>query len=407
MGFTIRMRTIFIALLFVQAGIVAAQPQDGLVAYYSFDACDATENTGSGADGIIMGNTVCGCGVQGDGFRFDGLTTIQILGNLDILFTADFTISFFMLPEPGGNAIMDIMSKSETCGGDSTLELRYNPVTREVGLTLSQQSNLTVRSTHTVPTDRCYHHIAFVRRQRELVVYYDGVPMQVSPSASVVRIQNDGILTLGGGPCLANGEVRFRGVMDELRLYNRALTTAEVQELYLPVDRITSPDTVLFTGTSMQSRLPITCAPNVQWNPTTGVTPANVAQPMIAPTVSTTYEVALDYGFCIALDQINITVADSAELECDKVFFPNAFTPNNDGINDVWGMSNVVFLGDFESLHVYDRWGGETFATTDPSARWDGTQNGKDIDPGIFTYVFVFRCDESVKKKVGSVVLMR
>ncbi len=52
----------------------------------------------------------------------------------------------------------------------------------------------------------------------------------------------------------------FRGVLDELRFYNRALTSFEVQDLYIPVDKITSPDTVLFTGTSMQVRLPVTCA---------------------------------------------------------------------------------------------------------------------------------------------------
>ena len=92
---------------------VFSQPTDGLIAYYSFDACDATENTGSGADGIIMGNTICGCGVKGNGLEFDGSTTVQILGNLDILFTSDFTISFFILPNPQSNSVMSILSKSE------------------------------------------------------------------------------------------------------------------------------------------------------------------------------------------------------------------------------------------------------------------------------------------------------
>ena len=77
-----------------------AQPTDGLIAYYSFDACDANEDTGSGADGIIMGNAICGCGVKGNGLEFDGSTTVQILGNLDILFTSDFTISFFHSAKP-------------------------------------------------------------------------------------------------------------------------------------------------------------------------------------------------------------------------------------------------------------------------------------------------------------------
>ncbi len=386
---------------------VFAQPTDGLIAYYSFDACDATEDTGLGGNGIIIGNAACGCGVSGNGLEFDGTTSVQILSNLDILFGNDFTISFFVLPDPQGTQVMDIMSKSEVCGIDSTLELKYNPNTRAMTFTLSQQSNLSVRSAYNLPADRCYHHIAYVRRDRELLMYYDGIQQTLDPSSTIVRIINNGILTLGAGPCLANGEVQFRGTLDELRFYNRALTSFEVQDLYIPVDKITSPDTVLFTGTSMQVRLPVTCAPSVQWTPSTGVSNAAIAQPTITPPATSTYDVHLDYGFCQAFDSINITVADSSDLSCDKIFFPSGFTPNADNINDVWGISNVVFLGDFISLEVFDRWGGTVFTTTDMSNDWDGTKNGEEMMPGMYAYLFSYRCNGEEKQKAGSVVIIR
>lgn len=394
---------------FILAGFLSvhAQPVDGLIAYYSFDACDATEDTGLGGNGIIVGNATCGCGASLNGLKFDGNTSVQILSNLDQLFTSDFTLSFFFIPDPSSNAIMDILSKSEICGIDSTLELKYNPVTRDISFSLSQQTNLFVRSTFRLPVDRCYHHITYVRRDRELLMYYDGVFQNLNPSQALVRIINNGILTIGAGPCLANGEVQFRGTMDELRFYNRALTSSEVEELYIPVDKITSPDTVIFTGTSMQVRLPVTCAPAVQWNPTTGVSSANVPEPMLSPLISTTYDVSLNYGFCQAFDSIHVTVADSADLDCNKVFFPSGFTPNGDRLNDTWGMSNVVFLGDFIALEVYDRWGGSIFKTTDPSLEWDGTKNGEEIMPGQYVYTFTFRCDEVDRKVSGSVVLIR
>ena len=394
---------------FILAGFlsVQAQPVDGLIAYYSFDACDATEDTGLGGNGIIVGNATCGCGASLNGLKFDGNTSVQILSNLDQLFTSDFTLSFFFMPDPNSNAIMDILSKSEICGIDSTLELKYNPVTRDISFSLSQQTNLFVRSTFRLPVDRCYHHITYVRRDRELLMYYDGVFQNLNPSQALVRIINNGILTIGAGPCLANGEVQFRGTMDELRFYNRALTSSEVEELYIPVDKITSPDTVIFTGTSMQVRLPVTCAPAVQWNPTTGVSSANVPEPMLSPLVTTTYDVSLNYGFCQAFDSIHVTVADSADLDCNKVFFPSGFTPNGDRLNDTWGMSNVVFLGDFIALEVYDRWGGSIFKTTDPSLEWDGTKNGEEVMPGQYVYTFTFRCDGVDRKVSGSVVLIR
>src|SRR5690606_18119132 len=84
-----RIRTCAALLPLWLAATLQAQPLDGLVAYYSFDACDAREDTGSGADGIIMGNAACGCGVQSNGLRLDGNTSVQILADFDVLFTAD------------------------------------------------------------------------------------------------------------------------------------------------------------------------------------------------------------------------------------------------------------------------------------------------------------------------------
>jgi gliding motility-associated-like protein len=258
-----------------------------------------------------------------------------------------------------------------------------------------------------VPEDRCYHHIAFVRQDRELRLYYDGIEQDLAPSSTIVRIINNGILTLGSGPCLANGEVQFRGVLDELRFYNRALTTFEVQELYIPVDKITSPDTVLFTGTNMQVRLPVTCAPSVQWTPSTGVSNISIAEPVLSPLTSTVYKVSLNYGFCQAADSINVTVADSTDLSCNNIFFPTGFTPNGDNINDVWGLSNVVFLGEFISLEIFDRWGGAVFKTIDPGTEWDGTKDGEEIKAGQYVYLFTYTCDGQERKKSGSVVLIR
>src|SRR5688572_2565161 len=389
-GGSFRVMKVFILAFLFSASFFSlfGQPTDGLIAYYSFDACDATEDLGSGADGIIAGNAMCGCGVLGNGLEFDGSTMVQILGNLDILFTSDFTISFFILPKPQSNSTMSILSKSETCGIDSTIELRYNPVSRDLNLTLSEHAALSMRTGYHLPDDHCYHHIVFVRDNRTLYLYYDGVRVAESPSSAFIKIENNGVLTLGGGPCLANGEVPFRGVLDELRFYNRALTSFEVQELNSPIDEITSPDTVLFTGTSMQVRLPVTCATNIQWSPATGVSNTSIAQPILSPLVTTTYQVELDYGFCTATDLINITVADSSDLDCNKVFFPTGFTPNGDNLNEDWGMSNIVFLGEFVSLQVFDRWGGEVFKSENALDRWDGTFKGEELMPGQYVYQF-------------------
>ena len=70
-------------------------------------------------------------------------------------------------------------------------------------------------------------------------------------------------------------------------------------------------------------------------------------------------------------------------------------------------MSNVVFLGEFLSLQVFDRWGGEVFKTLSKDEKWDGTLNGEEIMPGQYTWYFSYTCGGEERKKAGSVVMIR
>jgi gliding motility-associated-like protein len=65
---------------------------------------------------------------------------------------------------------------------------------------------------------------------------------------------------------------------------------------------------------------------------------------------------------------------------------PTAFTPNNDGLNDVFRIPpNVLLsLGDFS---IYDRWGNRIFSTNDAAKGWDGKVGGILSNPGVFVYV--------------------
>lgn len=68
------------------------------------------------------------------------------------------------------------------------------------------------------------------------------------------------------------------------------------------------------------------------------------------------------------------------------IHFPNAFSPNGDGRNDV-----VTLLGDIVNvrnyeLHIFNRWGEEVFTNTDAYAGWDGTHKGKPVEQGVYYY---------------------
>jgi gliding motility-associated-like protein len=73
----------------------------------------------------------------------------------------------------------------------------------------------------------------------------------------------------------------------------------------------------------------------------------------------------------------------------DDIYFPNAFSPNGDGINDEFCtyMGPEVELNNFE-LKIFDRWGEEVFSTTDPAGCWDGNFRGKPMPQGSYAYFF-------------------
>lgn len=66
------------------------------------------------------------------------------------------------------------------------------------------------------------------------------------------------------------------------------------------------------------------------------------------------------------------------------LYLPNAFTPNGDGVNDVFEFiqGGVVEM----ELRIYDRWGNEVFATSDPAFQWDGTKNGVNAPEGVYVF---------------------
>jgi gliding motility-associated-like protein len=87
-------------------------------------------------------------------------------------------------------------------------------------------------------------------------------------------------------------------------------------------------------------------------------------------------------------------------------FIPNAFTPNNDGKNDVWKVYGSS-IRDLE-MKVFSQWGQLVFSSKDPLGSWDGYVGGKPAPVGPYIYVVkvVFTDGHSITKK-GTVSLIR
>lgn len=72
------------------------------------------------------------------------------------------------------------------------------------------------------------------------------------------------------------------------------------------------------------------------------------------------------------------------------IYYPKSFSPNGDGLNDVFEIKGEAVSMEGYSLEIFDRWGHVLFKSTDPTLGWNGKQSGGELVP-VGTYPFVMR----------------
>ncbi len=114
------------------------------------------------------------------------------------------------------------------------------------------------------------------------------------------------------------------------------------------------------------------------WSPDSTLSCADCPEPFASPLSTTIYTVEItDGNGCKATDQVTVYFRGS-------IFLPNTFTPNGDGVNDrFFALAHEVTE---YRLLVFNRWGGQVFATDRLEGAWDGTFHG--MDSPIDTYVW-------------------
>lgn len=93
------------------------------------------------------------------------------------------------------------------------------------------------------------------------------------------------------------------------------------------------------------------------------------------------------------------------ETEYEGIFLPNAFSPNNDGINDVFSVVCHDCTA-FVSLTIVNRWGETIFISNNALNGWDGTLNGKPQPMGVYSYFVYYETVEGVNFKTGNVTVV-
>ncbi len=209
--------------------------EEDLVAYYSFNDCDVRDDSGGGSDGTMFGDPACWCGVEDDGLLLDGVNDyFELHGPVNKFFTtSDFTISFYFKASGMQPLRQSLLSKSEACEPFHMLDFLLIPGKNEVDIQLHETDIKFYPGLSTKLDSSRWNQIAIVREGTRAFTYVNGHLRSKGFRCSGVDLTNGAVLSFSNSPCVAEGKARrFRGIIDELRVYKRALSEDEVLQLY-------------------------------------------------------------------------------------------------------------------------------------------------------------------------------
>ena len=212
-------------------------PTDGLVGWWPFNG-NANDESGNGNDGVVNGATLTEdrFGNTAKAYDFEGITNSQINVNSDNQIASD-TRSYclwFTASTESSTPYDHLLTSDNSCGcdylsinGTEPFYVQQNTVGQFYdGKTgLSNDYNL---------YDNIWHHIVLIHDyfQSTAYLFIDGIlvssNLEVSQFSNVTPLQSFAI----GGSWVETGSTAHNGKIDDIAIYNRALTAQEIQNLY-------------------------------------------------------------------------------------------------------------------------------------------------------------------------------
>ena len=193
--------------------------------------------------------------------------------------------------------------------------------------------------------------------------------------------------------------------------YNCFVTTDDVVVTVVPLPTVNAGrDTTIMAGYPLQLK-PVYSpdVSRVQWVPSLFLNCSDCKTPVTTPSYSATYTLfAYTPEGCMSKDVVNVFVTCTG----DNLFIPNTFSPNGDGINEVFyprgrGIEKI------RSMKIFSRWGQliylkENFLANDQNAAWDGKRQGQYVTPDVYVYMIDLVCENgNIITLKGDVTLIR
>jgi len=211
-----------------------ADLDDGLVAYYPFNG-NANDESGNGHDGAVNGASLTEdwFGNANSAYSFGGNDWIEIPNHTSIDLIGDLTITAWISAQGGSSEGRGlIVAKGDGNDYKNAYQLRFQYATGDQALLLSVSDGGTTasylrESQGSIPFGNFAYVVATIQGTTAHT-YVNGNKVD-SDSITSNRFSDHGSLRIGGR---GDGSAFFKGIIDEVRIYNRALSEDEVKQLY-------------------------------------------------------------------------------------------------------------------------------------------------------------------------------
>jgi hypothetical protein len=219
---------------------VYAEINDGLIGWWMFDEGTGTtvaDSSGAGHDGFFVDSTPEWVpGKYGTALEFDGTDKVEIPDHADFHLTNVMSAALWMQPgsEQASSAKLFIKQKS----GQYPYALQYNETSQ--GLFATVYASTRYDTAPTLPNfPGEWAHICFTYNGSVLILYKDGKEVARVNTSGQLQ-QNNLSLSIG---CRLDYDQNFNGIIDDVRLFNRELSSEEVQQVMVdaPADVVTEP----------------------------------------------------------------------------------------------------------------------------------------------------------------------
>jgi hypothetical protein len=220
---------------------------DGLVGMWTFNGQDmingttARDVTGNGLEAYFLNGPKLTSGRVGQGVAFDADNDVIIASTTSIGEGNAVTVAAWVrFNNPTNNVTKEIVNKYRSGAGmQQWLFIKdRNNATGRLRFAVWNSSDVEAYATSDSawPTDTSWHHVAGVYDGANVYVYGDGASLDSSPNAQTGAIKSYGnYVCFGGewnGTTCSDAGNEIDGDLDEVRIYNRALTAAEINRLY-------------------------------------------------------------------------------------------------------------------------------------------------------------------------------